>query len=83
MRVFFFVSVPSASLLMIPKMICAIDKVDRRDLDTLKKSVPKNLMRFDKAMCTVLLLDQGSPRYERRLERNSLRAALLKRTWES
>lgn len=67
MRVFFG-SVSSASLLMIPKMSCAVDKVEervaiQRDLGTLKRSLPKNLMRFNKTTCAVLLLDQGNPRY--------------------
>lgn len=44
----------------------AIDEVEerdgiRRDNDMLRKSAPKNLMRFNKAKNTVLLLDQDNP----------------------
>jgi len=43
----------------------------------------ENLMRFNNVRCKVLNSSCDNSRYEYRLEKNSFRAALLRRTWGS
>ena len=45
----------------------AVDTLEGRDLDRLERSVCANLMKFNKAKCTVLLLDWGNLRHRYRL----------------
>ena len=66
-------SVPSASIeCTYTKLSGAADTKEGREavwrnLDTFKKWVRKNLMRFNKAKCKVVYLGGGNPRYEYRL----------------
>jgi len=65
-------SAPSASLQMTPKLCGAVDSFEgsdaiQSDLDRLEERACANFMKFSKAKCKVLHLDQGNPQYQYRV----------------
>ena len=67
------------------KLCDAVDTLEgrdaiQRDPDRTGKWACVKLMKFNKAKCKVLHMDQGNPKHKYRVE-NGLRAALRRRTW--
>ena len=85
-------SFPSSSLFhytrcvrnVLPKLCDAVlPELNRAYLcDEVLLNARENLMKFNKAKCKVLHMGQGNPKHKYRLDKEWLRAALQRRTWE-